>query len=93
MAPWAGLKLQQLLQNVQRILAIEALAAAEAIDLQRPLKTTAELEPVHAWIRRQAPAGQGDRRLDRDIAALASALEARTLLNELAPFLLPLGHY
>jgi len=88
MAPWAGLKLQQILDNLFRILAVEALAAAEAIDCQRPLKTTAQLEPVQAWIRNHSPGKPGDRRLDGDIARLAGLLSARALLHEALPELL-----
>ena len=87
MATWAGVKLQLVLDNLFRILAIEALASAEAIDLQRPQKTTAGLEAVHAGIRRIAPAASGDRRLDTSIIALAALLDGRRLLDEAAPSL------
>ncbi|MGE5624729.1 MAG: histidine ammonia-lyase [Bacillota bacterium] len=88
MAPWAGLKLLQILDNLFRILAVEALASAEAIDCQRPLKTTVALETVQGWIRRHVPAIQGDRRLDGDIARLAGLIGSRALLAETAPGLL-----
>ena len=81
MAPWAGVKLGLILDNLFRILAIEALASAEAIDAQRPLKTTAQLEPLHAAIRRAVPAAKGDRRLDRDIAQLAELIGSSALLT------------
>lgn len=74
MAPWAGLKLLRLCDNVNTVLAIEMLAAAIAIDQQRPLTTTPKLEALHAEIRRHVPAHVGDRRLDRDIAAVARML-------------------
>lgn len=74
MAPWAGVKLGLILDNVFRILAIEALASAEAIDAMRPLKTTSGLEPVYGAIRHMAPGSKGDRRLDGDITKLAELL-------------------
>ena len=74
MAPWAGLKLLQILENVRYILAIEALTSAAAIDAQRPLNTTAQLEPVHALLRRHAASLDGDRRLDGDIRNIAERL-------------------
>ena len=80
MAPWAGVKLGMILENLFRILAIEALASAEALDSQRPLKTTLQLEPVLAAIRRTVPAAKGDRRLDKDIARLAELLSSGELL-------------
>ena len=74
MAPWAGLKLLRLCDNVNTVLAIELLAAAIAIDQMRPLTTTAKLEALHAEIRRHVPSHLADRRLDRDIAAIAAML-------------------
>ncbi|HEY3644299.1 MAG TPA: histidine ammonia-lyase [Gammaproteobacteria bacterium] len=87
MAPWAGVKLGRILKNVDHILAVEALASAEAIELQRPAKTTKELEPVQAAIRRLAPAAQGDRRLDTGITALAAAIGDGSLLKDSVPAL------
>jgi histidine ammonia-lyase len=72
MAPWAGHKLLAACDNTAKVLAIELLAAAHAIDEQRPLRSTPPLEVVHARIRARAPFVRGDRRLDRDIAALAT---------------------
>lgn len=74
MAPWAGLKLLRLCDNVTQILAVEILAAAIAIDQMRPLKTTAILEQLHARLRESVPPHAGDRRLDRDITAAAELL-------------------
>jgi histidine ammonia-lyase len=71
MAPWAGHKLLAACDNTAKVLAIELLAAAHAIDEQRPLRSTPPLEAVHARIRARAPFVRGDRRLDRDIAAIA----------------------
>lgn len=72
MAPWAGYKLLSACDNTATVLAIELLAAAHAVDEQRPLGTTPELANVHARIRAHAPFVRGDRRLDRDIAAIAA---------------------
>lgn len=71
MAPWAGLKLLRIEENLARILAIEAMAAAVAIDQMAPLATTEPLQHYHADIRKRVPPHQGDRRLDRDIETLA----------------------
>jgi len=87
MAPWAGVKLGRVLDNVSHILAIEALAAAEAVDLQRPAKTTRELEPLQAAIRKLAPAAQGDRRLDTHIKTLAGAIHDGSLVSGSIPSL------
>ncbi|HRP87317.1 MAG TPA: histidine ammonia-lyase [Gammaproteobacteria bacterium] len=76
MAPWAGHKLLTACDNAATVLAIELLAAAHAVDEQRPLGTTPELATVHARIRAHAPFVRGDRRLDRDIAAIAALVRA-----------------
>jgi histidine ammonia-lyase len=81
MAPWAGLKFLHILENVRHILAIEALAAAAAIDAQRPLKTTPQLETVHARLRQHTANHEGDRRLDGDIRTLAEQLSHGLLLG------------
>jgi histidine ammonia-lyase len=72
MAPWAGHKLLAACDNTATVLAIELLAAAHAVDEQRPLATTPQLGAVHARIREHAPFIRGDRRLDRDIGLMAS---------------------
>ncbi|MCP1727157.1 histidine ammonia-lyase [Natronospira proteinivora] len=74
MAPWAGLKLTRLCDNLARILAIELLTASRAVELQSPLKTTMELQKLLSWIRDIVPAHTGDRRMDGDIEELADAL-------------------
>jgi histidine ammonia-lyase len=69
MAPWAGHKLLAICANAATILGIEWLAAAHAIDSQRPLRTSAALERVHALLRADVPFQPRDHRLDREIAA------------------------
>ncbi|MDE2234802.1 MAG: histidine ammonia-lyase [Gammaproteobacteria bacterium] len=85
MAPWAGLKLLQILENVRSILAIEALAAAAAIDAQRPLQTTPSLEKLHAVLREHVRPQDGDRRLDADIRVAAENIHNGLLLGSLNP--------
>lgn len=70
MAPWAGLKLLRIADNVTTILAIELAVAAAALDCQRPLTTTSELTPVYEQIRGKVPEWRGDRRPDQDIEAV-----------------------
>jgi histidine ammonia-lyase len=79
MAPWAGFKLQRICANTAHVLAIEALAAAHAIDKLQPLQTTEPLQRVHALIRHNVAYRPYDHRLDRDIATLAALIERRAL--------------
>ena len=79
MAPWAGRKLLEICTNTATVLGIELLAAARAIDSMRPLKTTPELERVHAMVREHVPFLPHDHRLDRDISALATLVQSGAL--------------
>lgn len=81
MAPWAGQKLNRIAYNVSQILAIELLATLQAIDAQAPLRTTPPLEAAHEFVRSMVPLATKDRRLDRDIDALASLIRAGHLLD------------
>jgi hypothetical protein len=55
----AALKLGQVVANTRRILAIELLAAAQGIDLLRPLRSSAPLERLHAAVRERVPRPRG----------------------------------
>jgi histidine ammonia-lyase len=66
----SALKLQRIVRNTRAVLAIEALAAARALDLLGPLKSSPVLETVRARIRSVSPPIDGDRPWHRDIAAL-----------------------
>jgi histidine ammonia-lyase len=79
MAPWAGRKLLEICCNTATVLGIELLAAARAIDSMRPLRTTPELERVHAMVRGHVPFLPHDHRLDRDIGALAALVKSGAL--------------
>ena len=79
MAPWAGRKLLRICDNTARVLGVELLAAAHALDAMRPLTTTAELQRVHAELRTIAPYRPADHRLDGDIARLATFVESGAL--------------
>jgi len=83
MAPWAGHKLLAICDNLACILSIELLAAAHAIDDQRPLRATPELEGIHALIRAEVPFNRKDHRLDQEIAAMTRLVEAGILAEQL----------
>ena len=76
MAPWAGHKLLAICDNLATILGIELLTAAHAIDCQRPMRTTAALEALHAELRREVPFQPRDHRRDGDIRAATAFVES-----------------
>jgi histidine ammonia-lyase len=84
MAPWAGRKLLEICANTTRVLGIELLCAAHAIDCMKPLRTTAELQRVHADVRANVPYRADDHRLDRDIETLAQLVQSGQLSTHLA---------
>ena len=79
MAPWAGRKLAKICDNTARVLGVELLAAAHALDSLQPLTTTAELQRVHAAVRERVAYQPDDHRLDRDIGRLAQLVESDQL--------------
>src|SRR6266516_318188 len=66
----AGLKLRRVLANLRRTLGIEALCAAQAIDLRAPLQPGAAVAGALARLRRDVPRLGADRYLAPDIAAV-----------------------
>ena len=67
----AALKLRPLLSNLSAILAIELLAACQAIDLLAPLRTGHLAEKAKAELRAVSPPVTKDRPLYKDIARVA----------------------
>jgi histidine ammonia-lyase len=69
-----ALKLRQIVENVERIVAIELMCGAQALEFRRPLKSSAPLERMHAAVRAVVPRLEQDRTLAPDIDALATAV-------------------
>jgi len=69
MATYGARRLNDMAQNTATILGIELLAAAQGVDFHRPLKTSAQLEHVHAQLRARVPFYDADRFFAPDIEA------------------------
>jgi histidine ammonia-lyase len=78
----AALKLQRIVRQTRAVLAIEALAAARALDLLAPLRTSPPLEQARSRIRAVSPPLTGDRPLHRDIDALEKLIGGGALATE-----------
>jgi histidine ammonia-lyase len=76
MATFAARRLQPMLRNSERIIAIELLAAAQGIEFLRPLRSAAPIEEVLRLVRTCSPAMMQDRSLALDIEALHHLVEA-----------------
>ena len=74
MATFAARRLQPMIANVSRILAIEWLAAAQGIEFLRPLQSSPALEQAHALLRGFSPAMMTDRSLAPDIEAASARI-------------------
>lgn len=73
MGPIAARKLRAVVDNLARVLAIEAISAARAIDL-RGIPSSPALSRVHACIRAHAGPFTGDRSMSAEIESLAAAI-------------------
>jgi histidine ammonia-lyase len=71
MATWAARRLHSMIENCAAIVAIELIAASQALELRRPLRSSPALEAAHAIVRREVPFLDRDRMLAPDIAAVA----------------------
>jgi len=67
MAANAGIKLYEIINNVWKLLAIEWMISAQALEYRRPLKTSAQLEQKHMAYRLQVLPLSGDRSHSSDI--------------------------
>ncbi|HKF20149.1 MAG TPA: histidine ammonia-lyase [Candidatus Angelobacter sp.] len=76
----AAIKLKKVVANATHVLAIEACAAAQAIDFLAPLKTSPLLQTAHAAIRRVSPKIEQDRMLATDFAKVGELVRVGDLL-------------
>ena len=70
----AGLKLKRVVENTRNVLAIEAMAVAQALDLLAPLKGSKRGQAAHAAIRSVCPTMDKDRVMYTDLARIAELI-------------------
>jgi len=75
----AANKLKKVVENTRNTLAIEAMAAAQAIDLLAPLKTSKPLQQAHAAIRAVCATMEKDRAMYQDFARIAELIASGKL--------------
>ncbi|MEW5854599.1 MAG: histidine ammonia-lyase [Myxococcota bacterium] len=73
-------KATQVVENVRRVLGIELMIAAQALDARRPLKAGAGVERVYAAIRKRIPHLEEDRVLMKDLAVIDDLVRSGTIL-------------
>ena len=70
----AAIKLKKIVENTRNALAIEAMAAAQAIDLLAPLKTSKRLQQAHVAIRSVSAKVEKDRVMYQDFVRIAEVI-------------------
>ena len=70
----AATKLKRIVENTRNVLAIEAMAVAQAIDFLAPLKTSKRGQAAHAAIRSVCPTMEKDRVMYKDFARIAELI-------------------
>jgi histidine ammonia-lyase len=79
----AANKLKKVVENVRNTLAIEAMAAAQAIDFLAPLKTSKPLQQAHAAIRSVCATMHKDRVMYQDFARLSQLIASGKIAESL----------
>lgn len=74
----AATKCWRVLQNVERVLAIELLSAAQALDFRRPLQSSPVLEKMHKAFREQVSFNEKDRILHNDMQQAVQFIQSYT---------------
>ena len=70
----AALKLKQIVDNAEKVLAIELMTAAQGLEYRRPLKAATEIERALQFVRTLVPALEEDRVIAGDIERLAKGI-------------------
>lgn len=75
-----ALKLLQVFENVERVLAIELITAAQALDYRAPLRPGRGVEAAHRYVREQIPHREADYYFQDDLARCLALVQSGHLL-------------
>jgi histidine ammonia-lyase len=87
----AALKLLQVFENVEHVLAIELLTAAQALDYRLPLRPGRGVEIAHQFVRSQIPHREADQVFYHDLGKAIDCLRSPSVLEALRQELGPLA--
>ncbi len=82
----SGRKLNQVLDNLEYILAIELMSACQAIEFRRPLKSSPVLEFAHDHVREYVGFASEDRIFARDIERIVQLVRDFSFVDEVHRF-------
>jgi histidine ammonia-lyase len=77
----AGRKALQVVENVEKILAIELLTAAQAFEFRKPMKSGILLDEIHKEVRKKVAFAEKDRVFADDIEAGIAMVKNRTIIH------------
>ncbi len=75
----AATKCKRVVDNVEKVLAIELLTAVQALEFRRPLKTSAILEKIVVDFRKEVSFNKADRILHDDMIKAMEFIKAYNL--------------
>ena len=81
MAAHAARRLVRMNANLNAILGIEAMCAAQGVEFRTPLRTSTALQNVVTRLRAEVPKIEQDRYMAPSIAAASAMVRARTLCD------------
>ena len=82
----SGRKLNQVLDNLEFILAIELMTACQAIEFRRPLKSSAVLEFAHQYVRKFIGFAEEDRIFADDVNKVVGIVKDFSFVGEVNEF-------
>ena len=77
----SGRKALQVIENVEKILAIELLTAAQAFEFRKPLKSGILLDEVHQYVRTQVSFAAKDRVFSEDIELAIGIIKNKKIVK------------
>ncbi|MEM6640338.1 MAG: histidine ammonia-lyase [Pseudomonadota bacterium] len=87
MATFAARRLADMNENTCYVLAVELLAAAQGLDLRRPLRSNEKIETAYDTVRRVVKKWDKDRYFQPDLEAVATLIRDGALGGFIQPFL------
>lgn len=77
----SGRKALHVIENVEKILAIELLTATQAFEFRKPLKSGVILDEIHKWVRSKVSFAEKDRVFSEDIELGIEMIKSREMIH------------
>jgi histidine ammonia-lyase len=81
MGPISARKALSIIRNLEKILAIELICAAQGFDFRQPLKSTVILNSCHDYVREKIPKVEKDRVFFEDINIALEIIQKKELVH------------